>query len=115
MIARMSEVVPTDATEAEPFPLHAGLNALADRAPAGSPHNFPVSDGIYTGGYPGNSVLDGNLLYVAGTLSEAPPAGGCPSGQAAMPSKSMPAMARARNRHLRIKQRLRGGRKSGYP
>src|SRR5438552_1494091 len=76
-------VVPTDATEAEPFPLHAGLNALADRAPPGSPHNFPASDGIYTGGYPGNSVLDGTTLYVAGSLSEAAPAGGCPSGQAA--------------------------------
>src|SRR5439155_22216189 len=74
-LARPS-VVPTDSTAAEPYPLQPGLNALADRAPAGSPHNFPLSDGIYTGGYPCNSVLDGNLLYVAGTLSES---GGTPS------------------------------------
>src|SRR5581483_5848968 len=46
---------------------------------------LPVGDGIRVSGYPGNAVLGGDLLYVAGTLSEATGKGNdtCPSGQAA--------------------------------
>ncbi len=72
--------VPMDATEAQPFPVHNGLNGFRDRTGLKTP--LP-SNGIDVPGYPGAMVLDGSLLYVAGTVSEAPPAGGCPSGQAA--------------------------------
>ncbi|MEY2565535.1 MAG: hypothetical protein QOE35_64 [Actinomycetota bacterium] len=78
-------VVSEDVTSAQPVPVHAGLDAAAARLTGQTPApNLPVGDGIRVPGYPGNSVLDGNLLYVAGTLSE--PAGtpnACPSAQAA--------------------------------
>src|SRR5207237_6413695 len=46
--------------------------------------NAPIGDGIRVPGYPGNMLLDGKLLYVAGTLSEAPGTpNACPSAQPA--------------------------------
>jgi DNA-binding beta-propeller fold protein YncE len=71
-------LVPLDATEAQPFPVH----HIADTVTQGQ--NAPAGDGIRVTGYPGNMLLDGNLLYVAGTLSEKPTATEpCPSGQPA--------------------------------
>src|SRR5439155_1603456 len=75
-------LVPHDVTEAEPFPLHHTIDGTIGRAPGAAP--LPASDGIRVPGYPGNSVLDGKYLYVAGTLSEdntATPA--CPTNQPA--------------------------------
>src|SRR5438270_9452137 len=70
--------VSLDATNAQPVPVH----HIADTITQGQ--NAPVGDGIRVTGYPGNMLLDGKYLYVAGTLSEA---GGtpnvCPSGQSA--------------------------------
>jgi len=70
--------VSLDATNTQPVPVHHGL----DTATQGQ--NLPVGDGLRVTGYPGNMLLDGKLLYVAGTLSE--PGGTpnvCPSGQSA--------------------------------
>jgi DNA-binding beta-propeller fold protein YncE len=70
--------VSLDATETQPFPAH----HIADTVTQGQ--NAPVGDGIRVTGYPGNMLLDGKLLYVAGTLSES--AGSpnvCPSAQPA--------------------------------
>lgn len=74
-------LVHEDATEAEPFPLHNILHAPERN---GAP-KAPVGDGIPVSGYPGASVLDGDLLYVAGTLSEPTGSGddACPDGQSA--------------------------------
>jgi DNA-binding beta-propeller fold protein YncE len=78
-------LVHEDVTEAALFPNHSPVDAVVGRASGQSPPpNLPVGDGLRVPGYPGNSVLDGALLYVAGTLSE--PAGTpsvCPSAQAA--------------------------------
>jgi DNA-binding beta-propeller fold protein YncE len=76
--------VPLDLTDAAVFPLHGALSPVLKALP-GSPGALPVADGIPVGGYPGNSVLSGGVLYVAGTLSEpsGPGADACPSGQAA--------------------------------
>ncbi|HEV3354531.1 MAG TPA: bifunctional YncE family protein/alkaline phosphatase family protein [Acidimicrobiales bacterium] len=71
-------VVPLDLTGAQPVPVH----HIADTVTQGQ--GLPVGDGIRVTGYPGNMLLDGNLLYVAGTLSEQPTATEpCPSGQPA--------------------------------
>src|SRR5437588_8224074 len=73
-------VVPLDATEAGAFPSH----HIVDTATQGQ--NLPASDGIRVTGYPGNMLLDGNLLYVAGTLGEksaTPTTEVCPSGRPA--------------------------------
>jgi DNA-binding beta-propeller fold protein YncE len=74
-------LVHEDLTEAEPFPLH---NILHTPERNGAPAS-PVGDGIPVKGYPGASVLDGDLLYVAGTLSEPTGTGAdaCPGAQAA--------------------------------
>jgi DNA-binding beta-propeller fold protein YncE len=67
-----------DATQTQPFPVH----HIADTVTQGQ--NLPVGDGIRVTGYPGNMLLDGKLLYVAGTLSEKPTTSEpCPSGQPA--------------------------------
>ena len=62
------------------FPVHSQLDEnFGDALP------LPVGDGIRVNGYPGNAVLSGDLMYIAGTLSEATGTGGdaCPSGQPA--------------------------------
>jgi len=70
--------VSLDATETQPFPIH----HIADTATGGQ--TLPVGDGLSVPGYPGNMLLDGKLLYVAGTLSEsAGTPNVCPSAQAA--------------------------------
>jgi DNA-binding beta-propeller fold protein YncE len=77
-------LVHQDATELQPFPAHGALDAVTGNVTGQSPApNLPVGDGIRVPGYPGNSLLDGSLLYVAGNLSE--PGGQpsvCPGGQA---------------------------------
>ena len=71
-------LVSLDATNTQPVPAH----HIADTATQG--RNAPVSDGLRVTGYPGNMLLDGNLLYVAGTLSEsAGTPNVCPSAQPA--------------------------------
>ena len=78
------KLAPRDITEAEPFPIHHALDAtIGAAAPQADP--LPATDGISVQGYPGNSVIDGRYLYVAGTLSEATGTGTatCPDGQAA--------------------------------
>ena len=66
------------------LPLHNFRDGFEQQA-GQQAQSLPAGDGIHTGGYPGNSVLDGRYLYVAGTLSE--PSGqaadACPSGQPA--------------------------------
>ncbi|HZN15266.1 MAG TPA: bifunctional YncE family protein/alkaline phosphatase family protein [Acidimicrobiales bacterium] len=76
-------LVPHDVTEAATVPLHHLLDAVLSQVPD-SPA-LPVTDGIRVHGYPGNSVLDGRYLYVAGTLSEPTGAGAdaCPGGRPA--------------------------------
>ena len=76
--------VATDATEAVPFPTHHTVDGVLTSIP-GAPHPLPAADGISVPGYPGNSVLDGRYLYVAGTLSEPSGSGAdaCPSAQSA--------------------------------
>src|SRR5438270_8143387 len=70
--------VSLDATNAQPVPVH----HIADTITQGQ--NAPVGDGIRVTGYPGNMLLDGNLLYAAGTLSEsAGTPNVCPSAQPA--------------------------------
>ncbi|MDQ1395190.1 MAG: hypothetical protein QOG64_449, partial [Acidimicrobiaceae bacterium] len=72
-----------DATEAATFPTHTALDGFIGRGPSPDA-TLPATDGIRVNGYPGNSVLNGGLLYVAGTLSEpggTAPAETCPSGQ----------------------------------
>jgi DNA-binding beta-propeller fold protein YncE len=59
---------PADLTEAVAFPIHGALDGVTGRVP-GAPKS-PVLDGIPVNGYPGGSVLDGSLLYIAGTLGE---------------------------------------------
>ena len=84
---------PLDATEAATAPTHAVTNGAINQfnansssrgGPAVPSQPAPAGDGLEVHGYPGNSVLDGKYLYVAGTLSEA---GGtptvCPSAQPA--------------------------------
>lgn len=74
--------VPQDATEAQPLPVHNGMNGLFPRL--GLPSPLPALDGIPVPGYPGGMVLADGRLYVAGTVSEAPDAEHpCPDGQAA--------------------------------
>jgi DNA-binding beta-propeller fold protein YncE len=74
--------VPLDLTEAQPLPIHNALNGLLPRV--GLPSVLPVGDGIGVPGYPGGMVLDGSILYVAGTLSEPSTAAQpCPAGQSA--------------------------------
>lgn len=74
--------VPLDLTGGQPAPVHNALNGLLPQA--GLPNPLPVADGISVPGYPGGMALDGSILYVAGTLSEASdPARPCPGGQAA--------------------------------
>ncbi len=78
------QLAPTDVTEAEPFPIHHALDAsLGAAAPQADP--LPASDGIRVPGYPGNSVVDGRYVYVAGTLSEPTGTGAaaCPDAQSA--------------------------------
>ena len=72
--------VSEDPTEAAVFPFHAERDANL-----GQDSILPVGDGIRVTGYPGNSALGGNLLYIAGTLSEGTGSGGdaCPGGQPA--------------------------------
>ena len=77
-VFRLRLVGPTlvheDATEAATFPNHAITDAMRARiTDNGGPElpPLPASDGIHVPGYPGNSLLDGKLLYVAGNLSEA--------------------------------------------
>ncbi len=73
--------VPLDLTEAQPIPIHDAMNELPQ---LGLPSHLPVSDGIDVPGYPGGMLLDGSLLYVAGTLSEPSTAAQpCPGGQVA--------------------------------
>jgi len=74
-------LVHEDLTEAAMVPSHNAVNGIVERA--GAP-DLPVGNGITVPGYPGASVLDGDLLYVAGTLSEPSGTGAdaCPSGQA---------------------------------
>jgi DNA-binding beta-propeller fold protein YncE len=76
--------VPVDATEAVVFPTHRIADAVLTSIP-GAPHPLPAADGIGVNGYPGNSLLDGKFLYVAGTLSEPSGSGAdtCPAGQPA--------------------------------
>ncbi|MFL6205118.1 MAG: bifunctional YncE family protein/alkaline phosphatase family protein [Acidimicrobiales bacterium] len=73
-------LVHEDLTEAAMVPNHNAVNGITDRA--GLPE-LPAGNGITVPGYPGASVLDGDLLYVAGTLSEPSGSGAdaCPSGQ----------------------------------
>lgn len=85
-VFRLRLVGPTlvheDLTEAQPFPAH---NILHTPERNGAPSS-PVGDGIPVKGYPGASVLDGTMLYVAGTLSEptgTAPGDVCPGGQLA--------------------------------
>lgn len=77
-------LVPMDATEVEPFPLHNIMEGTIGRAAPGA-LPAPAGDGIRVRGYPGNSVLDGSLLYVAGTLAEPSGTGAdaCPTKQKA--------------------------------
>ena len=73
---------PADVTQAATFPIHHALDGTIGRAGL-TP--LPAGDGIGVPGYPGNSVINGKYLYIAGTLSE-PTAGGvgkCPDGQSA--------------------------------
>jgi len=63
-----------DVTGAQPLPYQHEFDA--NGAPAS-----PVGDGIRVPGYPGGMALDGNLLYVAGTVAEPKDANGCPSGR----------------------------------
>ncbi len=74
-------LVPLDLTEVQPFPLHATLDQVLDQLPE-SP-TLPLTDGIRVRDYPGNSVVDGPYLYVAGTLSEPSGAGAdaCPGAR----------------------------------
>jgi hypothetical protein len=62
------------------FPLHAERDKNM-----GDASILPAGDGIRVTGYPGHSVLGGNLLYIAGTLSETSGTANdaCPGGQAA--------------------------------
>src|SRR5438067_1653769 len=70
--------VSLDATETQPFPAH----HIADTLTQGQ--NLPAGAGIRVAGYPGHMLLDGKLLYVAGTLSESPGTpNACPSAQPA--------------------------------
>src|SRR5438270_1134314 len=70
--------VSLDASNTQPVPAH----HIADTVTQGQ--SAPVGDGIRVTGYPGNMLLDGNLLYVAGTLSEsAGTPNVCPSAQPA--------------------------------
>ncbi len=77
-------VVNEDATEAAFFPNHNARDGIAKRLPTGVP-DLPAGDGIRVPGYPGASVLDGDLLYIAGTLSEPSGEGddACPTAQEA--------------------------------
>src|SRR3954469_3532948 len=71
-------LVSLDVTNTQPVPVQHGL----DTALQGQ--NLPVSDGLRVTGYPGNMLLDGKLLYVAGTLSEKTTAAEpCPAAQSA--------------------------------
>src|SRR4051812_48832513 len=71
-------LVSLDARNTQPFP----AQHIAHTATQGQ--NLPVSDGLRVTGHPGNMLLNGKLLYVAGTLSEKPTAAeACPSSQPA--------------------------------
>jgi DNA-binding beta-propeller fold protein YncE len=63
-----------DVTEAQPFPYQNEWDSHGGPA-------SPIGDGIGVPGYPGGMALDGNLLYVAGTVAEAKDASGCPGGR----------------------------------
>lgn len=72
-------LVHEDVTEGVVFPSH---NILHTPERNGAP-KAPAGDGIPVSGYPGASVLDEDLLYVAGTLSEPTDTGtdACPGGR----------------------------------
>ncbi|MEY2432302.1 MAG: hypothetical protein QOC92_2027, partial [Acidimicrobiaceae bacterium] len=77
--------VPVDFTEVNPFPTDAAVDAAFGRVIDAAPGD-PAGNGIRVTSYPGQSVLDGDLLYISGTLSE--PSGTtdtttCPSDQLA--------------------------------
>jgi LPXTG-motif cell wall-anchored protein len=77
--------VPVDFTEANPFPSDAAVDAALGDVLSALP-GAPAGNGIRATSYPGQTLLDGNLLYISGTLSE--PSGetattACPSGQLA--------------------------------
>jgi DNA-binding beta-propeller fold protein YncE len=78
-----STLVSEDATETATFPNHNARDGIISRIP-GSP-SLPASDGVRVKGYPGASVLDGKLLYIAGTLAEPTGTGSdlCPDEQTA--------------------------------
>ncbi|MEY2459084.1 MAG: hypothetical protein QOG30_914, partial [Acidimicrobiaceae bacterium] len=63
-----------DVTGAQPLPYQYQWDSHGGPA-------SPIGDGIRVPGYPGNMALDGNLLYVAGTVAEAKDDNGCPSGR----------------------------------
>jgi DNA-binding beta-propeller fold protein YncE len=72
-------LVHEDLTEAQPAPIHSAVDGIVGQIANGAGQTapaLPVGDGIRVPGYPGGSLLDGDLLYVAGTLSEA---GGTPN------------------------------------
>ena len=83
-LAGGSIAVNQDATEAATVPTHTALDGFIGRGPSPDA-TLPASDGIRVNGYPGNNLLSGGRLYVAGTLSEptgTTPEDICPSGQA---------------------------------
>ncbi|MEY2447747.1 MAG: hypothetical protein QOH79_1223 [Acidimicrobiaceae bacterium] len=76
---------PVTFTEAIPFPSDAAVDAVGGDVLAATPGADAVN-GVRVSSYPGQTLLDGDLLYVSGTLSE--PTGttattACPSGQIA--------------------------------
>jgi DNA-binding beta-propeller fold protein YncE len=77
-------LVPLDLTEAGTFPVHHALDKVLTTVP-GAPDTLPLTDGIRVTGYPGNSLLHGRYLLVAGTLAEptGAAADACPGGQPA--------------------------------
>ncbi|MDQ1402285.1 MAG: hypothetical protein QOG03_601, partial [Actinomycetota bacterium] len=66
-----------DATQAAVFPTHHGFDAYGSSVNS----HFPGGDGIHVDGYPGPLALDGQYLYVGGTLGEPTGTGGelCPT------------------------------------
>ena len=78
-------VVSEDGSETAMFPNHNPRDGIVSRLPGGADPVAPASDGIPVDGYPGTSVLRGQQLFVAGTLSEPSGKGAdaCPSGQEA--------------------------------
>jgi DNA-binding beta-propeller fold protein YncE len=76
---------PVTFTEAVPFPSDAAVDAAGGDVLAATPGADAVN-GVRVTSYPGQTLLDGDLLYVSGTLSEATgttDTTACPSGQVA--------------------------------